>query len=1156
MPHPHHAQPRPQPQRAPPPRRPGWLQALPPGEDWKVAYVVEVTSGDAVRIRYFQKKKDANGVDQYEVAMKENGKPDEKALIIDQIQAPKTARRYSQDEDAFGWEAKEFLRSKLISTPRIYIGFLEGPKVGGGPSEAERAQTAAGRAPLPPRFFSQIVLLDKTGDSSKNVDLAELMAKQGYAMVKELRRDRFMDRNKEPKPDAGGQANRALTETEVMNKTEEEIRGHYSLASHAQKDLRYKRLKACEDDAEANKRGKFSKAFDPDSIREVEWIQNRRDDREKAQKFYEKTRGRSVEAIVAEVREGTLVHLEIIPDAKSEDKKHRMVFVNIYGIKSPSIPIPYHVAEKNWSKDSGRPKPRPEDHRPERFALEAKQHTEERLLCQRVWVDLKNCDDRGNMYGDIVLMVNGQSRNIAPSLVKKGFAVVVNWQMPSKDLERAQVDARKTKAGVWSLSEADRLAIKSLPTPRVEGGEERGRVLAIMNGDCLRVEMEKDNRVRNVYLASIRSFHRNFGPTDTGPVMPIRMRDRDSVTKHVSASKEWLRKKAVGQQVVIEHEYDRTLEANPKNNMPKQIRQYFSVFLINKSGQKLTNLSRDLVAEGLAQAMSYDRSNNNRSKYYQHLEQAYQQAKDNTTGFHNPDFKESQILDLSITVGPNADNCKQQRNTLWRTMHLDKKGPIPADVEFVFGGHKIKVIVDVSKIRADKTTSSFRKNIEQYPRRAVPLFLEGIECTRATKNRKQTSWTEADRLNEEVATWAKEFVEGMISQREVKVKFTKMDKNGNYLGSIHVPQRTMDRSVVWKEIGQDGKPQRQSYLMEGEDKGKDISLGEMLLRRGLAKCRQNFGRGAESKTLQDLREAEEVAKNKRVGYWRFTETKSKEAEATNGQKEQAVEIIPESGKVKVTHVTNGAELYAVRVDARNDAWNQEITESLKSYPPKDSKKPAAFDPEQKIFSKNMVVAGCFMGGYYRCKIAQTVSTLGKPDKYKVHFLDYGNDADLDYADIEYLPENVKPTRIPPLARTYRLAFLKAPNQDQQTEIYLQAGVMLSDKTLEQDFTVTMLDSPIPNDQTQNIILGDGKDSVSINELMVTQGLCRVERGVIQRYRPGGRGAGGSRRRGGGWPGPKEAEYLDKVLEKLRRAKQKRAGIYHYGDVDSDNDDDN
>lgn len=509
-------------------------------------------------------------------------------------------------------------------------------------------------------------------------------------------------------------------------------------------------------------------------------------------------------------------------------------------------------------------------------------------------------------------------------------------------------------------------------------------------------------------------------------------------------------------------------------------------------------------------------------------------------------------MDLSITSTPAvADQCKQLRNQLWRTLQLDKKDKLPADVEFVFGGHKIKIIIDVSQIKgASNLPASFRKGLKQYPRRAVALFLEGIECTRATKNRSPKQWTETDALNDQVATWAKNFVEGLINQREVKVRFTKVDKQGNFLGTIHVPnpQRSLERSVVWMEVGSDGKPTRQNFLMDGE-RGKEVNLAEMLLRRGLAKCRTIL-RGAD---VQSLIDAEQIAKNGKVGYWRHYTPKAA-PETPNGKKaeEAAPQPQPTAGKVKVTHVTNGAELFAISLNDRTAAAEQEIAAGLKNYPPKDGSKPKEFDPENRIFSKNMIVAGRFMNGYYRCKILDAQRREPKPDMYRVHFIDYGNDSYLEYADIEFLPQNLKPPKLPSLARTYRLAFLKAPNQDQQGEIYQQAGEMLSDKTLEQEFTITMLNSPL-NDSNVHIILDEGKDSDSINELLVAKGLCRVEGGVIQRYRK--RGGGGRRRGGSSWPGPKETGYLDKVLEKERRAKQLRSGMHHYGDVDSDNDDD-
>merc|ERR1719499_2500674 len=200
----------------------------------------------------------------------------------------------------------------------------------------------------------------------------------------------------------------------------------------------------------------------------------------------------------------------------------------------------------------------------------------------------------------------------------------------------------------------------------------------------------------------------------------------------------------------------------------------------------------------------------------------------------------------------------------------------------------------------------------------------------------------------------------------------------------------------------------------------------------------------------------------------------------------------------------------------------------------------------------MVVAGRFQGGYYRCWIINTQRVDGKPDIYTVHFLDYGNEAVLNYSDIEYLPENLKGRE---LAQPIRLAYLKAPNKDQQAEIYQNAGEALSGKALEYSFKIKKLSSPVMEvANTQHVILepADGEAKQSINERMVALGLCRVEAGVSKSYT---RRGGGRRQGGGGWPNKNEKDYLDKVLKAETQARRYHKGMHVYGDVDSDNDED-
>merc|ERR1719461_114617 len=211
--------------------------------------------------------------------------------------------------------------------------------------------------------------------------------------------------------------------------------------------------------------------------------------------------------------------------------------------------------------------------------------------------------------------------------------------------------------------------------------------------------------------------------------------------KAINDAKEWLRRKAIGERVVLEWEYDRELQARPMGNgksLPPETRKYYSVILLNKNGQKMPggNLAKDLVEAGLAKTMDYDRNKTERSKYYEELTEASQKAKDAKVGYFHPGHREKQIMDLSISFGPELEKCKMQRMSLWTALGQNKSG-IDADVEFVFGGHKIKVVIDVQKLPkyALNKPRIVQESIKKYPRRAVALFLEGIECTRAARGK-------------------------------------------------------------------------------------------------------------------------------------------------------------------------------------------------------------------------------------------------------------------------------------------------------------------------------------------------------------------------------------------------------------------------------------
>lgn len=176
-----------------------------------------------------------------------------KILTCDGILAPRTARGRSGDEDAFGWESKEFLRDILMK-PRgaKFIGY----------SEVDRGNlslTMMSQGQKLKRVFCHMEILDEEmSNPSQNIDIAELMVSNGWCSVKQKR---------------GAMQDFGDGE-------------HLSL-----EDQRYHKLQALEEQAKTKKLGKHSCSFALDvaldeHTRDVDWINNRREDAERAKAFF------------------------------------------------------------------------------------------------------------------------------------------------------------------------------------------------------------------------------------------------------------------------------------------------------------------------------------------------------------------------------------------------------------------------------------------------------------------------------------------------------------------------------------------------------------------------------------------------------------------------------------------------------------------------------------------------------------------------------------------------------------------------------------------------------------------------------------------------------------------------------------------------------
>lgn len=978
-------------------------------------------------------------------------------LTIDGIIAPKTARGQRGDENAFGWEAKDFLRSQLMFSLRPkFLAYTEFSR-----ADAPKSATIVRSQGVDiQRLFCKICILDDdTGNPDRNVDLAELMVKNGWCEVK-------LRRNDEPADEYMQNLN------ELQNVAMTQKVGMFSLDAT--------------DDAWQEK------------TRMVEWILNRRDNRNKALDFYEMAKGRELDAIVDSVREGAMIRLEILPDEKITDRTHRMAFVNLFGIKSPSIPMRFEQAKMIFKERQQAGTARKEDapqqknHIPEKFAVLAKEHTEIRMLGMKVKLRLEFCDDRGNLYGQVFLVHMGKKLDIAPSLVHKGLAVVVPWQAKmrdggGKDLFAAQMKARKQKLNIWGLPDpaAGCPTLKSLLEANMSAPSaiKVGRVVNVRGGDFVQIKLSNTGEIKDFYLASLRAYRYGFGPMENTPVKGGRAADNE-VWKRMSAAREFVREMTIAKDrdVKIEEEYTRQVKVNRRGKDGKTVemmetRQYASLF-VNAGGKEL-NIGVELCKAGFAENLSYDIKNQERSKHWAELLDATNIAKKEGKGYHDEKFSEDKFLDLTIrakkgqNTGPNFQAVLEQ---LWQTGLQGTA--FPAQVEYVFTGHKVKVIIDDKKIfKRKEDIEKLKSGVlgKTYCRyKAISVFLEGVRCKPAEQK--------------DIAgygTQAKNFVTDLIGQRTVWVTINQFRRN-NFLGNIQ-----------FQENG----------------RGKKKKLNEELVSRGFAEV-MSFGKMPGQDILLKL---QEQAREARLAIWA-----NYQPEVPAEEEVQLADPTTELKEFKgtVTHVESGAVVYVVIDDNEDARMIQTELQSVKTGGSTPGK-----------VEKTKVYAGLYDGEFYRCKVERA-----SPDGIVVNFIDFGNSFKLKQDQLRMLSSEVASK--PPLAKKVNLAFLDPPPRKNDTATFNRAGQKISQLVMNQKVRVSVLKrQPHKPPHVEMFLDSTGR---SVNEEMTELGLLQIDKRQVKYIKPSE---------------TEQFKYINQLQEKARRARIKRLGIYQFGDPDESDEDD-
>ncbi|KAE8720203.1 TUDOR-SN protein 1 isoform 2 [Hibiscus syriacus] len=756
-------------------------------------------------------------------------------------------------------------------------------------------------------------------------------------------------------------------------------------------------------------------------------------------------KGKPMECIVEQVRDGSTVRVYLLPD-------FQFVQVFVAGIQSPSMgrrAAPETVVETDLTSDeqngdaSAEPRaPLTSAQRlsasaaasvevsPDPFGPEAKHFTEVRCLNRDVRIVLEGVDKFSNLIGSVYYPDGESAKDLALELVENGLSKYVEWSanMMEDDAKRrlktAELEAKKARLRIWTNYVPPATNSKAIRDQNFTG-----KVVEVVSGDCIIVVDDSAPygsplAERRVNLSSIRC-----------PKIGNPRRD-EKPAAYAREAREFLRTRLIGKQVTVQMEYSRkvtTADGAAAAAVPaadSRVMDFGSVFLMSPvkgdgddspatvppttgSQPPGLNVAELVVGRGFGSVIRH-RDFEERSNYYDALLAAESRAIFGKKGIHSAkDPPAMHIQDL--TMSP----AKKARDFL----HFLQHKRIPAVVEYVLSGHRFKLLIP-------KETCS------------IAFSFSGVRCP----------GRDEPHSDEAIAVMRRR-----IMQRDVEILVETVDKTGTFLGSM------------WESR---------------------TNMAVVLLEAGLAKLQTSFGadRIADAHLLD---QAEQSAKRQKLKIW---ENYVEGEEVSNGsptvenKQKEMLEVV-------VIEVLSGGKFYVQTV---GDQRVSSIQKQLASLNIQEAPVIGAFNPK-----KGDVVLAQFSvdNSWNRALIvnAPRGGVGSSNDRCEVFYLDYGNQEEVPYSQLRPIDPSLSAT--PGLSQLCSLAFLKVPSLED--EFGTEAAQFLSEQTFGSSLKFKAVIEE--RDSSGGKVKGQGTGTVlmvtlftedpedSINAAMLKEGLARLEK---------------------------------------------------------------